>query len=264
MQSRSYPPTSSLDPLLKRIIASPTEVSSELGGSDNTAAETLSFHLSGYATIRTFYDLRDAEHDLASGQTPALRPLARKRAAAEALVAVIMSAADSIHGGLYDKSVDSIVPIDLLLVLLGEALPLVNQPTRILSKAQIFALLKAIEDIVTVSAGVMTRCTEHFKAALADSKGALPAQLSKQSTSTTNGSGSGSHFSLLNAMSESQSNGSMDGSGVLVGQITDKSEIKRGWDWRGGFDKTAKADDMLQILRLGLAREVSRAWTGGN
>ena len=38
---------------------------------------------------------------------------------------------------------------------------------------------------------------------------------------------------------------------------------KRGWDWRKGMSRDAKGEDVLRILRLGLAREVARAWMAG-
>lgn len=84
-------------------------------------------HLTGYATLRKFYDLRDEEVNLEQGQKPRLRPIARKNAAATALLAVINSAADSIHGGLYDEDRGSIVQVDGLLALLGEAMVFVDR-----------------------------------------------------------------------------------------------------------------------------------------
>ncbi len=84
-------------------------------------------HLTGYATLRKFYDLRDEEVNLEQGQRPRLRPIARKNAAATALLAVINSAADSIHGGLFDEDRGSIVQVDGLLALLGEAMVFVDR-----------------------------------------------------------------------------------------------------------------------------------------
>ena len=91
------------------------------------AAEMLHTHLTGYATLRKFYDLRDEEVNLEQGQKTRLRPIARKNAAATALLAVINSAADSIHGGLYDEDRGSIVQVDGLLALLGEAMIFVDR-----------------------------------------------------------------------------------------------------------------------------------------
>lgn len=49
---------------------------------------------------------------------------------------------------------------------------------------------------------------------------------------------------------------SSSGGGVL--------DAKRGWDWRKGLKREAKGEDLLRILRLGLARDVARVWVGGD
>ena len=94
---------------------------------DSEAADLLSNYLSGYATIRKFYDLRDEEVLLKDGEKPAHLPMARKRTAANALAVIISSAASSIRGGLYDPDVETVVQVDVLLPLLGEALVFVNR-----------------------------------------------------------------------------------------------------------------------------------------
>ena len=94
---------------------------------DPKAAEMLHTYLTGYATLRKFYDLRDEEINLEKGQKSTVRPNAQNIAAATALLAVISSAADNIQGGLYDESRASVVQVDGLLSLLGEALVFVNR-----------------------------------------------------------------------------------------------------------------------------------------
>ena len=116
---------------------------------------------------------------------------------------------------------------------------------------------------------IRDRCQDGFSSALAAAKGASipsPQQLLKRSTTEGSGSGSSSSFSLVKMVtSESQSSGATEGSGVLVnGDSSEQSNIQRGWDWRNGFEKGAKAEDMLLLLRLGLAREISTAWTDTN
>ena len=38
-------------------------------------------------------------------------------------------------------------------------------------------------------------------------------------------------------------------------------EVKRrGWDWRKGLARDAKGEDVLRILRLGLAKDIARHW----
>lgn len=126
VQSLAYPAAANLDSTLHAMLTSPRQTLAKLNLLDHEAAEMLSIHFSGYAMLRSFYDLRDQELHSSPIGAKSLRPIARKKAAAATLVAVITSAADSIHGGLYDASVESIIPVDGLVVLLGEALMFVN------------------------------------------------------------------------------------------------------------------------------------------
>jgi hypothetical protein len=75
------------------------------------ATELLQNQLSGYATLRKFYSLRDSQGD--------------KGLAASALVAVIQSADENIHGGLFEEI--GVVPVDGLFALLGEAMVFVDR-----------------------------------------------------------------------------------------------------------------------------------------
>ena len=74
-------------------------------------------------------------------------------------------------------------------------------------------------------------------------------------------------FSLIGScILDGGSNSGMESSVLTNGDseaiVQDDGE-KRGWDWRKGMDKDAKGEDVLRILRLGLAREVARAWMEG-
>ena len=127
VHSIAFPPLSELDENLRALLFTPEKSVGQLASMDPKAAEMLHTYLTGYATLRKFYDLRDEEINLEKGQKPTMRPNARKTAAATALLAVINSAADNIHGGLYDESRASVVQVDGLLSLLGEALVFVNR-----------------------------------------------------------------------------------------------------------------------------------------
>lgn len=127
VQSRAYPAFSSLDADLRSLITDPKTYLSGLAAVDEEAASLLQFYFSGYATLRRFYEIRDEAVGLKDDQQPRFKPLARRRAAAQALVAVIGSAADSIYGGLYDPDRDSAVQVDGLLALLAEALAFVDR-----------------------------------------------------------------------------------------------------------------------------------------
>jgi hypothetical protein len=127
VKSIAYPPLVELDESFKDLITSPKQTLTKLAALDSEAAQLLSNSLSGYATIRKFYDLRDEGVLCKEGEKPAHRPMARKRAAANALTVIISSAASSIRGGLYDPEVETVVQVDVLLPLLGEALVFVNR-----------------------------------------------------------------------------------------------------------------------------------------
>lgn len=279
VQSRAYPAGSELDEQLRSLIREPKACLSAIAEADDEAARILQFYFSGYATLRRFYEVRDEAVTLKDGQKPRFRPLARRRAAARALVAVISSAADGIYGGLYDPDRDAAVQVDGLLALLGEALVFLEQPSPVLSVSQLFTILSAVEDLETVTPRVYAQCEECFRSTLieyhqsrratrADRSASLvlppsPRALLKKSVSSATASSS---FSLIGSdMIESargQSGpGSIGGSTVLVSHPDDGEReqgcFERGWDWRAGLSEDASGQDVLRILRLGLAKGLS-------
>ncbi|KAF2139801.1 uncharacterized protein K452DRAFT_231551 [Aplosporella prunicola CBS 121167] len=253
IHSMAYPPKADLDDRLRSLIDKPKQTLSQLSRTDLDAAHLLSMYLSGYATLRKFYDLRDEEVNSAEGKV-AHRPVERKRQAAAALVAVVNSAADSIRGGLYDPSADAIVQVDGLLTLLGETLPFVNQPKRLLSLVNLATLSQAVEDLQTAPSLVYAQCEEHLQATLGQVHGggaaptASSSALLKKSVSSS--------FSMIGGSTT-------EGSGVLVDRSEGALDAKRGWDWRRGVQGGAKGRDVCGVLRLGIAREVGRAWAEG-
>ena len=126
VQSRAYPATANLDTQLATLVKEPKTCLSSIASIDEEAANIIQFYFSGYATLRRFYETRDEAIGLTEGP-PRFKPLARRRAAAKALVAVISSAADSIYGGLFDPERDSAIQVDGLLVLMGEALAFIDR-----------------------------------------------------------------------------------------------------------------------------------------
>ena len=245
-----------MDNHLARLISSPKNALTEMSKVDFEAAQLLHKMLSGYATLRKFYDLRDEETKLSAGQKPKLGAVARKREAASALLAVITSSDDNIRGGLYDEARGAVVSVDFLLALLGEATVFVNQPQPSITPSQIDTLLKAIEDLQTVPSRIYAACNEFFNTVSASTqglKGSSPMDLLKKSTSNVSGTSS---FSLVgSSMLASQLQRSIGNSGVLV-----KANVKRGWDWRKGLTTNTTGENILQMLRLGLAKDLARAW----
>lgn len=177
---------------------------------------------------------------------------------------IIASAASSIRGGLYDPEVETVVQVDVLLPLLGEALVFVNQPKRTLTLRHLYDLLAAVEDLDTAPSMIRAQCEECFATTLAaahDSSPPNPHHLLQKSTS--NLTTASSQYSLIGSTEFGSVEGqSTESSTVLVkgGSVDD---AKRGWDWRRGYGKDAKGDDVVRVLRLGVAREIGRAFAEG-
>jgi hypothetical protein len=246
IQSTVYPPEKELDEELRNLLHNRTGTLERRAKQDLEAAQLLGRMLSGYATLRKFYELRD-EHAVET--MSALKAASVKKQAALALIAVISSSDDNIRGGLYDESRDAVVSEDFLLALLGEATVFVNQSPSLVSLDQIDILLKAIEDVQTVGSRVYSACDEFFNLVVSSGqglKGSTPADLMK---STTSLSGS-SYFMSGSSMLTSQLHKSMTASG----------KVRRGWDWRKGITANTKAEEVLQRLRLGLAKDLASLW----
>lgn len=124
IQSAAYPRKENMDTTLKQFLKSPMQAVSLLHDQDFESGQFLSNYLSGYAAIRKYFDLRDEELD--KKHSPATTQERLDQAAA-AIIAAITSAADSIQGGLLDPSIPAVIPIDNLLMLLGESLAFINR-----------------------------------------------------------------------------------------------------------------------------------------
>lgn len=277
IQSAAYPPNSDLDDELRILVESPKRPLSKLNQVDAGAAEMLQFYLAGYACLRRFYNLRDEEVIAkAEGRTANMKPLARKRAAAKALMAVINSSADCIYGGLYDAERESAIQVDGLLVLLGEVTAFVmggrggqqgRMQTPTLTSAQMYDVLAAIEHLQTVNERVYEATEDCLAASMRNFlQGSAPpsprAMLKKSVSSGT--AGSGFSFSMIG--SEMLSGGddrggkSIGSSGVLV-----QAKVERAWDWRSGFGEREKEGgggegvrgaDVLAHLRRAIAADL--------
>ncbi|KAF2429384.1 hypothetical protein EJ08DRAFT_276773 [Tothia fuscella] len=266
--SSAYPPEKDMDDRFRSFVQRPKKSLDNLAKLDLAAAEKLSAWLSGYATLRKFYDIRD-ERPIENVSDKTSFPLSTKRRkASEALLAVISSSADCIRGGLYDPTVDVVVPVDALLVLLGEALPLLGNSPRTLKLPALYTLLKAVEDLQTIGPRISAKCESVFHIALENFHGGevpSPRARLRKETSGMSGMTGSSQFSLVGSslLNSKETMGTVgsgsEGSGVLVG----RGEVRREWDWREGLRRNADGEDVLRVLRLGLGREVARAWAEG-
>ncbi|KAF2963991.1 hypothetical protein GQX73_g9583 [Xylaria multiplex] len=246
VESTVYPPEGDLDDTLRGLLRERTATLEDFAKQDLEAAELLGKMLSGYATLRKFYEYRDGD------SKPHRKSLLRRQQAAAALTAVIASADDNIRGGLYDDTRDAVVSEDFLLALLGEISVFVGQSLPVITLEQIDTLLKAIEDIQTVGSRVYEVADEFFKLVLASGhgKGSTPASLLDQSTSSLGGSFVMTGSSII----ASQLHKSVIKSGMI------KGGVKRAWDWRTTVFAASSSGDLLKQLRLGLTKDLANLW----
>lgn len=126
-----------------------------------------------------------------------------------------------------------------------------------------------MEDLETVTPRVYAQCEECFRSTLLEHRSSSrgtsdrfapsssPRAVLKKSVSSL----SASTFSIIgNELLERSGSGptSVGSSGVLVPRPGDQEAGRaRGWDWRAGLPGTTRGEDVLRMLRLGLARGLS-------
>ncbi|KAK4122401.1 hypothetical protein N657DRAFT_621804 [Parathielavia appendiculata] len=263
IQSTAFPPANDLDDYLHKLLTDRKKTLEQCANQDMEAAELLGKMLSGYASLRQFYDIRDNEDAL-----PNATPLARRQQAVTALISVIASSDDNIRGGLFDQTRDGIVSEDFLLALLGEALVFVSDPDNtnvhhgqpaggmpVITLDQVDVMLKAIEDLQAVGSRVYKACDEFLQLVLASAPGGLKGSTPADLLRKTSGGTPGSVMLAGSSLVASQLQRSLSGAGALG-----KVAVKRGWDWRTEVAAGTKGEDVMRRLRLGLAKDLAGLW----
>jgi hypothetical protein len=125
-------------------------------------------------------------------------------------------------------------------------------------------LLRAVEDIQTVSSLVQAQAIEHLSSTLASYHADNSSSSSSPKTNLKKSVSSLTTASSFELTGSEMLNSGMGGSGVMIAEPgPGKDKVDRGWDWRAGMPRTAGMPDLLRILRLGLAREIAGAWAEG-
>ncbi|KAK6437050.1 hypothetical protein LTR95_006762 [Oleoguttula sp. CCFEE 5521] len=282
LHSTAIPSSSTLDPTLSGLLFPPRLALSRLATQDPSAATLLSKALSGYATLRVFFALRDygsLPTTSPERTSESSRPLGRQRSAAAILIAALSSAADSICGGLFDPSVQSAISTDAILVLLAETLPFFaassastegKKVAKIFTQDHLFTLLRVVEDLTSspsrIQAGAesLLKATVDAYTALSNSKLTRSRSnlLGKSGSDLSSNSGLGGSYDMLRESYMMVSQGSS-----LAGKgKTGAAEVERGWDWRKGLSGAGgvqvKGEDVVAMVRLGIAAEMGRVWGG--
>lgn len=207
-----------------------------LSQADSEAATYLASQLSGYATVRRFYELRDGRKG--------------RKEAAEALLSLIASSSDCIRGGLFDPSIQSVLPVDGILVLLGELLPFCQQELRVLTSQDIFTVLRVIEDFSASPTRIHEAAEDVLRACKKACSGPVPSLQKSRSDISTNSGLSGSSYELLMASS------------TMLSRSSGSNAVERTWDWRKGLAGVVdlSASTLLLLLRTALAQELGKVW----
>ena len=130
------------------------------------------------------------------------------------------------------------------------------EPKRTLTLRHLYTLLAAIEDLSTAPGMILAQCEEVLTATLPTSE-----PLAKSTSNLTTAS---SQYSLIGSTDFGSMQGlSTESSAVLVKGGSTLEDAERGWDWRKGFPKGATGEHVLRVLRLGIARELARAFAEG-
>lgn len=263
LQSAAIPTSATIDDQLSSLLSQDRPALVRLARIDSEAASLLASSISGYASLRRFYELRDQDLLPSADGKPTFRSLERRRHAAKALVQVTASAADCIQGGLYDPDIESVVPVDGVIALLGEALPLLGQDRRIFTRDQTFTLLRIVEDFATAPGRIRDNAESLLRASInayRDPKTSMSGLLKNSRSDASNRSGGlgGSSWDLLAESVMTHSHES--------GKEPKKGDLQRAWDWRKGLDGLGAVEvggkEVLLLLRMALAQEVARGWSG--
>lgn len=253
LHSVAMPHQRLIDDKLLALITRDRPALKALGHIDLEAATLLSSHLSGYATLRRFYELRDQDVNADTSERPP-KPLECRRQAAASLFTVMKSASDCIPGGLFDPEAESVIPVDGLLALFGEALPLLGQKHRIFTEQQVFSLLAILEDFVAAPG----RIRENAESLLSAS---LTAYREETDTAT------GPFKKQKSNLSESSSWEMLASNSMIASKEALKKgeKLQRAWDWRQGLVRGGIEGNEKQVVRLvreALVGEVASGWGG--
>ncbi|CUS15115.1 unnamed protein product [Tuber aestivum] len=230
LHSTPSPAPPSLDPVLSDLLKTPTSITSPI----------LRFELSGYATLRNFYESRDSgDHSRA----------------VKALVAVLKSAGEKLDGGVYDADWDSAVEEWMIAVLLGELMPYINPRKRYLGMRQAMEVLKVITNFECVRGDVWRRAEEFLERVLAHKDSGGSGNACEANGMTESGYIAGSMVSSWESVRDGIDSG-------LVSADATAGTARRAWDWREGAEGW-KAADIIRVVRLGIAKIVADAWLLG-
>lgn len=133
----------------------------------------------------------------------------------------------------------------------------------------LLTLIRAIEDLETITPGIYAQNSAVFSAAIQSylSNSTTPTTLTPSSSTPDLGKSIAGlkqsvSWNMVNSSGSitSEQNGNSDASAGVMGGI----QVKRAWDWRIGAvymkGKSVKPEDVMRVLRCQVAVEMGKVW----
>lgn len=127
-----------------------------------------------------------------------------------------------------------------------------------MTRDQSLVIVRAIEDLQAVPRHIFEQSEVFLRSVLASHRGGSFPESPRKLLKTMSSMASGSSFSLVSSsLLESLSSNSTD---QAVANSDTLPKAEKGWDWRDGMQEEWGAEDLLRVIRLGLARTLARSW----
>ena len=138
------------------------------------------------------------------------------------------------------------------------------EAASLLTLEQCLDLLRAIEDLQTAPSYIYDRCEMYFRSTLESYRGKGKPLSPRELLREMSGATSTSSFMLVSMVNSQDSDDLDNGMEVDREEAEEQPRQHTGRDWRAGMASNAKGEDVLRILRLGLAKEMARHWIQGS
>jgi hypothetical protein len=140
-----------------------------------------------------------------------------------------------------------------------------TEPKQILKTPHLLTLIRAVEDLETITPGIYAQCSSLFSAAIANYV-ASSSTTSEPTLSTSIPGMSKSIAGLRQSVSWNMVNSSESLTSENEAVTVPGGDLspKRAWDWRSGAvhmkGKHVKPEDVMRVLRCQVAVEMGKVW----
>ena len=133
-----------------------------------------------------------------------------------------------------------------------------TEPKQILKTPHLLTIIRAVEDLQTVTPAVYDQAAALFSASIQNSTSGSQVSSQELAKSVAGLGKSTMGFEMVN------SNGGLQAESGSVVLSASGAEVKRGWDWRKGATamrgRNVGPEDVLRVLRTQVAKEMAKVW----